>query len=126
MKNFSSRQPNLQSVFKKPGGVRASFRRSSPLMQTALTSLTRSVVNGVGRVIRRIGVRWPRLDAEEFLDAAQRRTGLSDWGDNRFQQGLRNLVESFDSQDSAHTFGRFFFREFCVRGSPTDFGSRTI
>jgi Sulfotransferase family len=84
-------------------------------MQTALTGLTRSVVNGVGRVIRRIGVRWPTLDAEEFLAAAQRRTGLSDWGDNRLQQGLRTLVESFDSQDSAHTFGRFFFREFCVR-----------
>ena len=73
------------------------------------------MVNGVGRLLRRAGVRWPRLDAGEFLAAARRRTGLSDWGDNRFHQGLRTLVESFDSQDSAHTFGRFFFREFCVR-----------
>jgi hypothetical protein len=84
-------------------------------MQSELAGLTRSVVNGVGRLMRPIGVRWPSLEADEFLAAAQRRTGLSDWGDDRFQHGLRCLVGSFDRQDSAHTFGRFFFREFCVR-----------
>ena len=58
---------------------------------------------------------WPRLDAEEFMAAAQRRTGLSDFGHGHFRDGLKVLVESFDRQDSAHTFGRLFFREFCIR-----------
>ena len=73
------------------------------------------LLNGTGRLLRRLGRRWPRLDPEEFLVAAQRRTGLCDWGGGHFRDGLKVLVESFDRQDTAHTFGRLFFREFCIR-----------
>ncbi len=73
------------------------------------------MLNGTGPLVRRFGARWPRLDPEEFLVAAQRRTGLSDFGEGHFRDGLKVLVESFDRQDSAHTFGRLFFREFCIR-----------
>jgi hypothetical protein len=73
------------------------------------------LLNGTGSLLRRLGTRWPRLDAEKFMAAAQRRTGLSDFGHGHFRDGLRVLVESFDRQDSAHTFGRLFFREFCIR-----------
>ena len=73
------------------------------------------LLNGTGRLLRRLGTRWPRLDPEEFLVAAQRRTGLCDWGGGHFRDGLKVLVESFDRQDTAHTFGRLFFREFCIR-----------
>ena len=73
------------------------------------------LLNGTGRLLRRLGTRWPRLDPEEFTAAAQRRTGLSDFGQGHFRDGLKVLVESFDRQDSAHTFGRLFFREFCIR-----------
>ena len=83
-------------------------------MQPVPPPLARSVLNRVGGLLRNIGVRWPRLDAEDLMVAARRRTGLSDWGDDRFRQGLRILVESFDRQDTAHTFGRLFFREFCI------------
>jgi hypothetical protein len=89
--------------------------RQKPLIQTSPTALSRNALNRVGGLLRRFGIRWPRLDAEEFMAAARRRTGLSDWGDDRFRQGLRAMVESFDRQDSAHTFGRLFFREFCIR-----------
>src|SRR5262249_32663488 len=85
------------------------------LMRIATSGLVRGLLNVVGGLLRRIGVRWPGLDPQEFLSAAQRRTGLSDWGDDRFRQGLRVLVEAFDRQDSAHAFGRLFFREFCIR-----------
>ena len=73
------------------------------------------LLNGSGRFLRRIGMRWPRLDAEELMHVAQRRTGLSDFGSGHYRDGLKVLVESFDRQDSAHTFGRLFFREFCIR-----------
>ncbi len=72
------------------------------------------LLNGSGRLLRRLGTRWPRLDPEEFMAAAQRRTGLSDWGHGYFRDGLKALVESFDRQDRAHTFGRLYFREFCI------------
>src|SRR5262249_40075940 len=56
----------------------------------------------------------PRLDPEAMMAAARRRTGLSDFGDPRFRVGLDVLVEAFDRQSGAHTFGRLFFREYCV------------
>src|SRR4051794_31787477 len=74
------------------------------------------VLNAAGGLVRRVGVRWPSLDVEGILaDARRRAGGLSDWGDDDFREGLTVLVESFEEQGHAHTFGRFFFREYCVR-----------
>lgn len=73
------------------------------------------VLNGLGGIVRRSGARWPRIEVGELLAAAERRTGLSDFGDHRFREGLEVLVEAFESQDSAHTFGRLYFREYCTR-----------
>src|SRR5512135_1335123 len=73
------------------------------------------LVNGAGRALRRVGLRRPGLDPEQFLAIAERRTGLSDWGDDRFREGLKVLVEAFERQDTAHTFGRIAFRAFCIR-----------
>jgi hypothetical protein len=72
------------------------------------------LLNGVGGGLRRAGLRWPRLDSASFLAAAERRAGLSDWGDDGFREGLRALIESFEAQNKAHTFGRLFFREYCL------------
>jgi hypothetical protein len=72
------------------------------------------LINAAGAGLRRIGVRWPRLDAEAMLADARRRAGLSDFGDGRFRDGLRALVDSFNARDTAHAFGRLFFREYCT------------
>lgn len=72
------------------------------------------LLNGVGRGLRRVGVRVPRLDPPALMAAAERRARLSDWGDDRFREGLNALVEAFETQDVATTFGRLFFREYCV------------
>jgi hypothetical protein len=72
------------------------------------------ILNGAGSGLRRVGVRWPRLEPEAMMADARRRAGLSDFGDERFRAGLRVLVDSFESRDAAHAFGRLFFREFCT------------
>ncbi len=71
-------------------------------------------VNGVGRALRGLAVRWPRVDAEAMMAAARRRTGLDDFGDDSFREGLGALVEAFNGIDSANAFGRIFFREYCT------------
>jgi len=71
--------------------------------------------NAVGGGLRRVGVRWPRLEPEAMMAEARRRTGLADFGDERFREGLRVLVESVDAQDTAHAFGRFFVRAYCIQ-----------
>jgi hypothetical protein len=72
------------------------------------------LVNAAGAGLRRVGMRWPRLDAGSMMHEACRRTGLSDFGDGAFRDGLRTLVDSFNAQDTAHAFGRIFFREYCT------------
>jgi hypothetical protein len=72
------------------------------------------LINAVGGGLRKFGVRWPRLDPEAMMAEARRRTRLADFGDGRFREGLRVLVEGFDRQDTAHAFGRLFFREYCT------------
>src|SRR5262249_34128000 len=39
------------------------------------------LLNAAGAGLRRLGVRWPRLNPERLMAAARRRTGLSDFGD---------------------------------------------
>jgi hypothetical protein len=72
------------------------------------------MVNVAGAGLRRVGVKWPRLDPEAMMADARRRTRLSDFGDDRFRDGLRALVDAFEAMDNAHAFGRFFFREYCT------------
>ena len=71
-------------------------------------------LNLAGRGFRRFGRRWPRLDPDALLATARRRARLDDFGDLRFREGLRVLVAAFNDRDSAHAFGRFFFREYCL------------
>jgi hypothetical protein len=74
-----------------------------------------SLINTIGRSLRRVGLRVPRLDAEKMLERARRRTGLADFGDPRFREGLDVVIRAFESRDTASCFGRLYFREFCVR-----------
>ena len=64
-----------------------------------------------GNELRRYGVCWPKLSAEALMASARRRTLLSDFGDDHFREGLQVLVDSFNAQDTAHSFGRLVFRE---------------
>ena len=73
------------------------------------------LLNGAGASLRKVGVRWPRLDPEAMLSDARRRSGLTDFGDDDFREGLVRLVRDFEAQDNAHTFGRFYVREYLVR-----------
>jgi hypothetical protein len=65
-------------------------------------------------LVRRTTGLKPRIDPDGMMAAARRRAGLSDFGDDGFRAGLEVLVDCFERQDSAHTFGRLFFREYCT------------
>ncbi|MFP6640575.1 MAG: sulfotransferase, partial [Myxococcota bacterium] len=48
---------------------------------------------------------------QELLDEAGRRTGLSDYGDARFGEGLRLLLQGYDDEAQLNTVGRMNIRE---------------
>jgi hypothetical protein len=73
------------------------------------------LINGVGQGLGQVGVRWPRLDPERLMASARRATGLSDFGDDRFREGLGVVVDAFNAREDVHTFGRIVFREDVTR-----------
>ena len=57
---------------------------------------------------------WIRLDADEMLDEAMRRTGLSDFGATEFLEPYRILVRAIDEEARLHPIGRVISRSDCV------------
>jgi hypothetical protein len=57
---------------------------------------------------------WIRLDADEMLDEAVRRTGLADFGSDSFLEPYRVFVRSIDREARLHPLGRLISRSDCL------------
>jgi hypothetical protein len=55
------------------------------------------------------------LREESLLEEAIRNTGLSDFGDDGFREGLRVLLGSLEKEAGLHEFGRFFAHKEILR-----------
>jgi len=64
--------------------------------------------------LARVGIASPRLDEHVLLDAAERKTGLIDFGHANFCEGLRALLDSARRDVAFHAFGRLSFYQFVV------------
>ncbi len=54
---------------------------------------------------------WIRLDADELLDEARQRTGLSDFGGDEFREPYRIFVDALNEEAQLHTLGRLIVRD---------------
>ncbi|MBM4385721.1 MAG: sulfotransferase [Deltaproteobacteria bacterium] len=63
-------------------------------------------LNLAGRALAAFGVRRPSLDETPLLAAAERATGLADFGGDSFRPGLRELLRCFESEARLSTLGR--------------------
>lgn len=77
---------------------------------TAQRPLAVRAINRAGGVARRLGVA-PSLAPRSLLDAATKRTGLDDFGDDSFREGLRVLTASLDAEARLTTIGRLAARQ---------------
>lgn len=66
-------------------------------------------VNWIGRLLEPIGMR-ASLETNSLLRAAQKRTGLEDFGDQGFLEPLQVLAEAIDKEADVHPFGRWVVR----------------
>jgi hypothetical protein len=60
--------------------------------------------------MERLGKILARLEVDNLLDTAKKRTGLSDFGDDAFLTGLNKYVESLERDASLTTLGRLTAR----------------
>lgn len=72
-------------------------------------------LNSGGRVIGRTGLALVRLDEEQLLDDARRRTRLEDFGDPGFREALRRLLHSYESEAQLSLLGRIAARQDTTR-----------
>ena len=63
-----------------------------------------------GRALAALGLRLPSLAEAELLAAAERVTGLSDFGADSFRPGLRELLRCFEGEAQLTTLGRSMAR----------------
>jgi hypothetical protein len=67
-------------------------------------------LNGVGRAASALGLDYPSFSVPRLLNAARQKTGLEDFGDPGFREGLEVLAEAAHREAGLHSFGRAIFR----------------
>lgn len=74
-----------------------------------------AAVNGLGRLAKRLGWRGVSLSEMSLLSAAQRRTGLSDFGDDQYREALSILIAALEDEARLNPVGRLMARENLIR-----------
>jgi hypothetical protein len=72
-------------------------------------------LNRLGQALTHCGLPPLHLSAAALMAAAQRRTGLADWGDASFQEAFRRLLEAYEGTANLHLLGRLALRHECLR-----------
>ena len=72
-------------------------------------------LNGAGAALRGLGLPLVRLDPGTLLARARRRARLDDFGDERFRDPLRRLVNALEEESRLTLIGRLVAREEIVR-----------
>ncbi len=79
-----------------------------------LLSLPFRIVNCVGEFLLRAGVPFAQLEEEALLAEAIKQTGLSDFGEDNFREGLRVLLNSV-KEVRFHLLGQISFQQFLIK-----------
>lgn len=72
------------------------------------------LINGIGRVFQRLGLSFPSLDSGALLNAAIKKTGLNDFGDPSFREGMEAFVNSAQHEGNLNLLGRIAARDLVV------------
>ncbi len=68
------------------------------------------LLNAGGQGAARLGLRWPSFEPDSLLARATRETGLSDFGEASFREGLGVLADSIEREAGLSSFGRIAVR----------------
>jgi hypothetical protein len=72
------------------------------------------LLNTVARRAKPISDRLNPLELQGLFESACHKTGLSEWGDQRFKEALRVLLDSVGREGKLTFFGRFTLRQFLI------------
>jgi hypothetical protein len=78
-------------------------------------SMLLRLINTVGRGLGKNWFSFTRLDEKTLLDKACHQTGLDDFGDDSFREGLRVLLRAYETEAQLSFVGRICVHEDLVR-----------
>lgn len=82
-------------------------RMSTTIQATAIQSPLRvRIINTIGAALDSVSITIPHLEAEKFIASACKKTGLDDFGDSGFREGLTVLLQSLQEDAKLNTMGR--------------------
>lgn len=70
-------------------------------------------LNSIGKSLNRLGIKRPNLTVDAILNQASRLTGLTDFGDEHYKEGLEALMHSAKN-DNINFLGKFLVRAAAV------------
>lgn len=68
------------------------------------------IFNVLGAVVQKIGFQIAPLRVDGLQQEAMKQSGLSDFGDPRYEEGLRVLVQSAEEDANLHPLGRIIYK----------------
>ena len=74
--------------------------------------LSLKVIGVLAKLMNALDLPPTRLDEDSVCNAALKAAGLSDFGDPYFQEGLRELLRSYQQDAGLHPIGRMVAREY--------------
>lgn len=74
-----------------------------------------AAANEMGRLAQRLGWRGANLSEKSLISAARRRTGLNDFGDDRFREPLSILITALEDEARLNPVGKLMARENLIR-----------
>jgi hypothetical protein len=78
-------------------------------------SILLSLINAAGRRFVKNGFAWLKLDEKTLLEKACKKTGLDDFGDDSFREGLKVLLRAYEAEAELSFVGRVCVHEDTVR-----------
>ncbi|HSC76872.1 MAG TPA: sulfotransferase [Pseudomonadales bacterium] len=63
-------------------------------------------IKGIGKTCQALGFELVKLDEKKLIDAAKYKTGLSDFGDDSFREGLQVLLHSLNTEANLNPMGQ--------------------
>jgi len=67
--------------------------------------------NSLGKVLLTIGLPILSLDEQTVCESAKKQTGLTDFGNPHYRQGLMRLLDSLENDANLHPIGRLIAKD---------------
>ena len=72
------------------------------------------MLNALGGALQKMGLQIAPLRIDRLQQKAIKQSGLSDFGDPRYEEGLRVLVQSAEEDANLHTLGRLIYKNMII------------